>query len=143
MLQQEFMAGFSIFSKIVQWLQSTEMFARPAKQLPGKWQLYEYYAETDGGLINYKQQQIDELKQQWNIEFTPDYQFIQFSSLNLLFIKNNCKGKWRIKKNYLEIELDSSDTVSFQFAIEIEQLKLLKKDSTGKIDFFGFFRRVG
>ena len=36
----------------------------------------------------------------------------------------------------------SNESVEFQFAIEKEQLKLLKKDEKGSIEFFGFFNRI-
>jgi hypothetical protein len=51
-------------------------------------------------------------------------------------------GKWKLQKNFLELASKDSKTVRFQFAIEREQLKLLKKDETGQIEFFGFFHRI-
>lgn len=136
------MAKISLFSKFLQWLQSTEMFARPSKQLPGKWQLFEFFIETNGELKNLKQQQLSELNLKWDIEFAADNQFVHISSLNLNLIQTIQNGKWKLKKNFLELASKDSKPVSFQFAIEKEQLKLLKKDETGQIEFFGFFRRI-
>jgi len=136
------MNGIRIFSKIVNWLQSTEMFARPSKQLPGKWQLVEYYTESKGELINLKQRDLAELNLKWKIDFSVEYQFFNTSSLSLDLIKNINDGKWKLQKNFLELSSNDSKTVRFQFAIEKEQLKLLKKDETGQIEFFGFFHRI-
>lgn len=136
------MAEISLFSKFFNWLQSTEMFARPSKQLPGKWQLVEYYTEAKGELINLKQYDLTELNLKWKIEFSVDYQFFNTSSLNLDLIKEIKDGKWKLLKNFLELSYNDSKTVTFQFAIEKEQLKLLKKDETGQIEFFGFFHRI-
>jgi hypothetical protein len=33
--------------------------------------------------------------------------------------------------------------MEYQFAVEKGNLRLLKKDFTGKIELFGFFRKVG
>ena len=136
------MAEINFFSKFLQWLQSTEMFARPSKQLPGKWQLFEYFVETNGELKNLKQQQLSELNLSWNIEFTADNQFVHTGNLNLNLIQSIENGKWRLQKNFLELATNDSKTVRFQFAIEKEQLKLLRKDKTGQIEFFGFFQRI-
>ena len=43
-------------SAIMNWLGTTEMFARPSKQLPGKWQLFEYYVDTDEKLLNFNEE---------------------------------------------------------------------------------------
>ncbi len=136
------MGEISMFSKFLQWLQSTEMFARPSKQLPGKWQLFEYFDEANGELKNLKQQQLTELNLIWNIEFAADNQFVHTGNLNLILIQSIENGKWKLQKNFLELASKDSKPVSLQFAIEKEQLKLLKKDETGQIEFFGFFRRV-
>lgn len=136
------MAEISFFSKFIHWLQSTEMFARPSKQLPGKWQLFEYFVEKNGELKNLKQQQLTELNLSWDIEFGTDNQFVHSNGLNLNLIQSIENGKWKLQKNFLELASKNSKPVSFQFAIEKEQLKLLKKDETGQIEFFGFFRRI-
>ncbi|HCE56208.1 MAG TPA: hypothetical protein DER09_00060 [Prolixibacteraceae bacterium] len=136
------MTEISLYSKFLHWLQSTEMFARPSKQLPGKWQLFEYFFETNGELKNLKEQQLAEFNFKWNIEFAADNQFIHANSLNLELIQNIGNGRWKLHKNFLELASNDSKTVRFQFAIEKEQLKLLKKDESGKIEFFGFFHRV-
>lgn len=136
------MAEISLFSRFFHWLQSTEMLARPSKQLPGKWQLFEYFVETNGELKNLKQQQLTELNLSWNIEFAADNQFVHTGNLNLNLIQSIENGKWKLQKNFLELASKDSKTVSFQFAIEKEQLKLLKKDETGQIEFFGFFHRI-
>jgi hypothetical protein len=136
------MAEISLLSKFLHWLQSTEMFARPSKQLPGKWQLFEYFVETNGELKNLKQQQLTELNLKWNIEFAADNQFFHVCSLDHSLINRIRNGKWKLQKNFLELISDESKTVIFQFAIEKEQLKLLKKDKAGQIEFFGFFNRI-
>jgi hypothetical protein len=136
------MAEINLFSRLIHWLQSTEMFARPSNQLPGKWQLFEYFVETNGELKNFKQQQLAELNLSWNIEFAADNQFVHTGNIGLNLIHPIKNGKWKFRKNFLELGSKESKTVRFQFAIEKEQLKLLKKDEAGQIEFFGFFHRI-
>lgn len=133
-----------IFISILNWLRSTEMFARPSKQLPGKWQLFEYYVETEGDLRNVTKAQLKEVNGLWNIEFAEDYNYLHQCNLPVPLLSGITNGSWTISKNY--IALTSNDgkeesVVEFQFAIEKEQLKFLKKDEKGRIEFFGFFNR--
>jgi hypothetical protein len=119
------------------------MFARPSKQIPGKWELVEYYVESGEGLHNYKEAQLKEKKEFWQIEFTTESEFIHENSLPVWQISKIKNGYWSISKNF--ITLTSSENkgnfIEFQFAIEKKMLKLLKKDPLGRIEFFGFFNR--
>ena len=51
------MKKITAFTNFLNWIKTTEMFARPSKQLPGKWDLFEYYIEKDGDLIHIKEEQ--------------------------------------------------------------------------------------
>lgn len=132
-----------IFSAILNWLQSTEMFARPSKQIPGKWQLFEYYEETGNDLQNINEARLKEEKNFWDIEFTLENKYYSQCNLPVWKISKINDGNWSISKNF--ITLSSSENfrniVEFQFAIEKKNLKLLKKDALGRIEFFGFFRK--
>jgi len=64
-----------IFSAILNWLQSTEMFARPSKQIPGKWQLFEYYVENGSDLQNINEARLKEVKEFWDIEFSVENKY--------------------------------------------------------------------
>lgn len=133
-----------IFISILNWLRSTEMFARPSKQVPGKWQLAEYYIDIEDELINVTETQLKAEKEFWNIEFTNDNNYTKQCNLPVSFLLNIKDGSWETSKNYITLTSSgkSGSVVEFQFAIEKEQLKLLKKDEKGKIEFFGFFNRL-
>jgi len=132
------------FSKFSGWLMETEMFARPSKQLPGKWQLFEYYVDKEEDLLNLKEEELKQKKENWTIEFGDNAKFYQDGSLNVKLISGIENGDWSISRNFVTI-MNYSDfrkNVTFQFAIQKKQLKLLKKDAFGKIQFFGFFRKL-
>jgi len=132
------------FSTSFGWLMATEMFARPSKQLPGKWQLFEYYVDKGDELLNFTEEDLKKKRENWTIEFSDREKFLQEGNLSVNLIRGIENGIWSISRNFVTI-INSSDfrkNVEFQFAIEKKQLKLLRKDSFGKIEFFGFFRRV-
>ncbi len=134
----------SFFSEILGWLQSTEMFARPSKQLPGKWQLFEYYTEIESDLNNVNEEQLKADKQRWNIEFAKDEKYLHDSNLSVSLISSIENGIWSISKNFVTLIHPENfrNNVEFQFAFEKGDLKLLKKDEFGRILFFGFFKRL-
>lgn len=129
-----------IFTSVLSWLKSTEMFIRPSKQVPGKWQLMEYYTETENELRNITENQLKADGEFWNIEFTPEKNYSKNSNLPLPLISGLKNGNWNVSKNYITLN-SSGESVEFQFAIEKEILRILKKDNLGKIIFFGFFKR--
>ncbi len=132
------------FSEILNWLKSSEMFARPSKQIPGKWQLFEYYIETGNELLHFTESQLKEKREFWDIEFKEDERYIHKCGLPVEFICEMKDGKWNISKNYIDLISPENfrDSVEFQFAIVHGTLKLLKKDAFGKIEFFGFFNKL-
>jgi hypothetical protein len=131
------------FHNLISWLKTTELFFNPDKFLPGKWFLYEYYSEPGKELIHIQEKQLLEEKQSWFIEFTSDKKFGCKTNLPIKFISGITAGNWKRSKNYLTMidSLNPAHTLEFQFAFEKENLKLLKKDSRGKIEIFGFFRK--
>lgn len=138
------MANKIKFSVILNWLKSTEMFARPSKQIPGKWQLTEYYIEADSELRNITETQLKAENELWYIEFTEEKKYAQQCNLSVSLVSKIKDGNWNISKNYITLSSfeNSGSNIEFQFAIEKEQLKLLKKDEKGRIEFFGFFRKL-
>jgi hypothetical protein len=132
------------FSSIINWLKSTEMFARPSKQIPGKWQLVEYYIEMGEELRNVKEAELKAKNEIWNIELTIENKFYHQCNLPVWQITKIKNGDWGISKNF--IIFSSSDnhrnSIEFQFAVEKGKLKLLKKDALGRIEFFGFFNKL-
>ena len=134
----------AIFSSVIQWLKTTEMFARPSKQLPGKWQLFEYYTEKSGELIHVKETQLKQQDIFWEIEFNENGDFIQQTNAPSGFMENAEANQWNLSKNYITFlhPADFRKNEEFQFAVEKGNLKLLKKDFTGKIELFGFFRKL-
>ncbi len=134
----------TFLAKIINSLQSTEMFARPSKKLPGKWQLFEYYIDKAKELKHVNSEQLTSENQNWSIEFTEDKQYSHNSNLSVPLISDIENGSWSISKNFITLinPLNFRKNVEFQFAIEKGNLKLLKKDDFGKIEFFGFFRKL-
>ncbi len=132
------------FSSLIEWLKSTEMFERPSKKLPGKWSLLEYYFEPENELINIKEDQIEAEKLFWNLEFGEDEKYLHNTNLKVPLVRKISAGTWSRTRNFITIihPKDFRNNVEFQFAIEKNVLKLLKKDAVGKIEFFGFFRKL-
>ena len=143
-IELQVMNKTTFFTKIINSLQSSEMFDRPSKKLPGKWQLFEYYIDEVKKLKHVNSEQLTSKNQNCNIEFTEDKQYFHNSSLPVPLISDIENGSWSISKNFITLinPLNSTKNVEFQFALEKGNLKLLKKDEFGKIEFFGFFRKL-
>jgi hypothetical protein len=132
------------FTSILNWLKSSEMFARPSKQIPGKWRLVEYYVETGDELRNIDEAQLKAGKELWDIEFTTEKNYSHQCNLPVSLVSGIENGTWSISKNYITFihPMNFRNNVEFQIAIEKETLKMLKKDAFGRIEFFGFFRKM-
>ena len=132
------------FSTFIKWLGRTEMFARPSKRLPGKWQLIEFYVDAEEKLQNFKEASLKKNKMSLNLEFRDDGKFSRESNLPVTVFQNIEVGEWSVAKNFVTlIDPDNfRNNAEFQFAFEKETLKLLKKDKLGKIEFFGFFKQL-
>ncbi|WP_340111124.1 DUF5004 domain-containing protein [Maribellus mangrovi] len=137
------MVPASLFSKFVNWLKSPEGFGSVSKSIPGEWQLYEYYVDLKEDLINLKEADLKNNKESLKIEFSDDEQFEVEAQLPLSVFKEVEKGTWSIHRNFITFihPSDFRKNIEFQFAFYKGDLKLLKKDEAGKIDFFGFFRQ--
>lgn len=134
----------TFFSSVVQWLKSSEMFARPSKQLPGRWQLFEYYTEKSGELIHVIESQLKQQGYFFEIEFSESGEFSEKTSSPEGFLENSEASRWSFAKNFITFlhPGDFRKNEEVQFAVEKSTLKLLKKDVAGKIEFFGFFRKL-
>lgn len=131
------------FSSIQNLLSKTELFARPSKLLPGKWILFEYYFDREKELIHFTEDQLSANKQILKLELTDKEGFNLETNLALPVISKIKPGNWSRYKNFITL-IDSTDfrgNTEFQFAFEKGNLKLLKKNRLGKIEFFGFFKR--
>jgi hypothetical protein len=137
------MKTITAFHQLISWLKTTELFFNPDTFLPGKWFLYEYYTEPGKELIHIQENQMIEKKLSWALEFTADKKFDYRANLPLPFLPGVKKGTWKRSKNFLTLvdPQNPDQSLEFQFAFEKENLKLLKKDSGGKIEIFGFFRK--
>lgn len=120
------------------------MFARPSIQLPGKWQLFEYYTEKSGELVNVKEDRLKQQKIFWEIELGENGDFRQQTNSPFGFLENIGASQWSLSNNYITFihPSDFRKNEEFQFAVEKGNLKLLKKDFAGRIDLFGFFRKL-
>jgi hypothetical protein len=131
-------------NQLFEWIKTTELFQKPVKLLPGKWNLYEYYIEPDKELLHYSEQQIIEGKHLWTIDLSADGSFRFISNLKIPFIVVWKSGIWKKSGNYLSFMSSEkhAEKLDFQFSVEKRHLKLLKKDAFGKIEIFGFFRKA-
>jgi len=129
--------------QLFSWLKTTELFQNSEKLLPGRWFLYEYYTEPGKELIHIEEKQLLEAQQTWIIDFKDDRKFTCEANLPVMVVSGIKSGNWQRVRNFLTLKnsSDPADQAEFQFAIEKENLKLLKKDSLGKIEVFGFFRK--
>lgn len=120
------------------------MFARPSKQLPGKWELYEYYTESGEKLIHKEKVQLQAEQLFSRIEFLEDSNFLSDSNLPENIFQGEETFTWSVARNFVTLihKNDFRNNKEFQFAISKQTLKLLQKDNLGKILFFGFFRKV-
>jgi hypothetical protein len=132
------------FKKIGNWLKTGELFARPSKMLHGKWQLFEYYYDSGADLVNIKETELQLSKNTMLIEFNADNILIINENLKLEIFRNFEMGNWLRKRNFVTFTNSGKheEHLTFQFDAGSEQLKLLKKDAKGRIDFFGFFKRI-
>ena len=133
------------FRKLIDWLGATEMFARPSKKIPGKWVLFEFYTEPDKELVHKTKDQLKSEKIFWEIDFSTDENYTQSTNLNIPVISKIASGTWSRSRNFITLIHPDNfrNNVEFQFAVEKKNLKLLKKDAFGRIEFFGFFSKPG
>ena len=138
------MASISFLSKLKTWILSTELFERPSKLIVGKWQLYEYFIDDAEELQHITSDQLKKENSMLVISVLEDHNYIIASSLPVPLIQKIVDGKWRTARNFVTFQHPEEfrNNVEFQFAFEKGNLKLLKKDSFGNIEFFGFFNRV-
>lgn len=124
-------------------LQLGELFRRPSKKIPGEWKLYEYYIDVKDELLHFNEEALKDNNNQLELEFGENGAFDRKAILPVSLMQNLNKGSWSVAKNFITI-IDPSNfrnNVEFQFAFEKGNLKLLKKDAFGKIEFFGFFKK--
>ncbi len=138
------MKNSPVFPSLVRWIYSTELFARPSRQLPGKWKLFEYYAEPGEYMVNIKEEHLEKTGYYWNIYFERFGQLSQEMNLPFQFLTDTSACNWQTSRNFLTLaDINTPGIkVEFQFAVSRGSLKLLKKDTDGKIIFFGFFRKI-
>lgn len=133
----------NLWSMFIVWLKSPEMFGRATDIIQGKWVLFEYYMDIEENLINVKENELIALNQLLEIEFFPAGRVEHNCKVPVPLLQNLGVKKWKITKSKLSVfdPIESDKFLSFRFAFEKGNLKLLKKDAKGKIEFFGFFRR--
>jgi hypothetical protein len=133
-----------LFTALTNWLYSTEMFARPFKEIPGKWRLFECYSEPGDHLVNMKEEDLEQAGYYWNIDFEEYGSLTQEMNLPVKFLTDASECNWQTARNFLKLTHKESPGIieEFQYAISKGNLKLLQKDSDGKIIFFGFFRKI-
>src|SRR5680860_1621621 len=107
----------SVFVTFFSWLKTTEMFARPSKLLPGKWQLFEYYMDTDSELCHIEEDQLKTADEKWLLEFSEEMVAHQ-SNLSVPLIAGIENGTWSLAKNFITFihPKDFRKNIEFQFA---------------------------
>lgn len=110
---------------------------------PASGSFFEYYTETSGELLHIQEEQLKSSEVFWEIEFYEDGVFNQQSNSLEEFMKSSGINRWSLSKNFVTLlSNDFRNSIEYQFAIDKGTLKLLKKDFSGKIEFFGFFRKL-
>lgn len=139
-----FMKEGSILSRFTSWLASPEVFGSITKKIPGEWHLYEYYVDLNEDLIHLKQDDLKNNRESLKIQFGEDKVFLLQDNLPLPVFKALHEGTWSVHRNFITLIDPASfrNNIEFQFAFQKDDLKLLKKDASGKIEFFGFFRNL-
>lgn len=138
------MKVWPVISRILKWYKSKGLFVRPSRQLPGQWRLFEYYTEPEGQLLNMKEDQLIQDQLYWELNFKSHGQFGQRSNLPVQFLGGSSQGTWDIFRNFIVLlQADGAgQKEEIQFAVVNGNLRLLKKDRSGRIEFFGFFRKI-
>jgi hypothetical protein len=95
-------------------------------------------------LIHVNELQLKSENQSWRIGLNAEGNFRQRTNIPVIFLngKENCR--WKFSRNYIELihPENSGSSEEFQFAVDNGILKLLQKDTEGKIRFFGFFKKL-
>lgn len=138
---EESMKEHSI-SKFISWLKSPQMFGNVSKRFPGEWKLYEYYVDGELDILHFEEKDLLEQNQSCAISFNESGDFRCEALLPITQLQKLSNGKWSRSRNYITL-MDPSDfrnNIEFQFAFAKGNLRLLKRNADGKIDFFGFFK---
>ena len=133
-----------MFRKVFQSIKTKISEYKKNNSLPGNYKLFEYYTDTDHELVNVKEDQLIAKKLFWDIRLTEDGKCKNDSNLDIPLIADLAPGSWSRSRNFVTLlhPGDFRKNVEFQFAFEKGNLKLLKKDITGKIIVFAFFKRL-
>lgn len=127
-------------SPFKKWLRSVIVPAGPGVIIPGKWVMYEYYSEPHNELLHIEEELLKKENLYWEIVFEHKGLFKQNSNIPVKFLGDEKVGCWSYSGNYLTIKSEGHKEI-FQFALVKGKLRLLKKDRTGRIVFFGFFKK--
>jgi len=133
-------AKFSL-SPFKKWLKSVIIPVTPGMIMPGRWVMYEYYSEPDDELMHITEEELLREKLYWEIEFDQGGIFRQKSNIAVKFLEHEKDLSWNISRNYLDIE-SKARRERFQFALVKDHIRLLQKERTGRIVFFGFFKKL-
>lgn len=133
----------SLFTKIGGILRTSEIFERPSKKIRGTWQLFEYFMDKEEQLLHLQADDLKAKNELLQIEFR-EVDFVQSTTIPASFLQNLSSGKWELSRSFLHLidEKNFRNSIDFQFAFEKDNLKLLKKNKQGEIEFFGFFKRL-
>ncbi|HKJ78374.1 MAG TPA: hypothetical protein VKA10_02520 [Prolixibacteraceae bacterium] len=134
----------SFFSFLSNQLNLGETFYHPDKRIPGNWILYEYYTEPGNKLIHVNKASLETENRFMRIEFSAEGNFYAETNINApSFLSGSTNLKWTRKRNYILLyEAGFPDEkIELQFAFQKKALRLLNKDTTGRIQFFGFFNK--
>ncbi len=132
----------SISSKFIEWIKSPEAFGSKKKLISGKWQLFEYYVDEEKELFHFEADALKEKNVLFVLSFLENHDFIVAGNAPVKLLEGTTEGEWSVARNFITLinPKDFRSNIEFQFAFEKGNLKLLKKDVMGKIEFFGFFK---
>ncbi len=116
---------------------------RKNNSFQGRWELFEYYLDEGNDLIHIEEIQLKSSNQEWILEFKENGQFKSSSTLDIPVIKKIEATRWLKKGRMLHLIFPANNQINmcFQYAFDKGTMKLLKKDKSGKIEVFAFFKR--
>ncbi|WP_303920308.1 hypothetical protein [Draconibacterium sediminis] len=131
----------SIFPKFIEWLISPAVFGSKKMLIPGQWHLFEFYVDKGEELLHFDEDTLKKNKIIYVLSFLENHEFIVAGKAPVKLLEGSTEGKWSVARNFITLinPKEFRNNIEFQFAFEKGNLKLLKKDAMGKIEFFGFF----
>jgi hypothetical protein len=127
--------------RLKHWVSEIDLSLHPVKRFPGKWSLYEYYFDKEKELFHFTEKDLKQKNACLFLNFINEDEITIETNLDHPFFQNMKTLHWSKHRNFITFidVANFRNSIEFQFAFDKGNLKLLKRNSFGYIDFFGFF----